>query len=90
MTIDFTDEERVWLYEGIPINSTTMSKAVPHQKLRELLDFRKDRLADWKRIQDAERESEKFKAALKRIHVEADRLTWVQARAIAYEALYGP
>ena len=36
----FTQDEIFWLYDGIPMNSSTMSKAVPHQKLRELFDFK--------------------------------------------------
>lgn len=41
MKIEFSKEESEWLYTGIPINSTTMSRAVPHIKLRELFDCRK-------------------------------------------------
>ncbi len=40
MKIEFSEEEMAWLYSGLPMNSTTMSRAVPHQKLRELLDFK--------------------------------------------------
>lgn len=35
-----TDDERKWLLEGFPINSSTAATAVPQSKLRELFQFR--------------------------------------------------
>ncbi len=38
--IKFTDEEISWFYAGLPTNSSVMMRAIPREKLRELLDFR--------------------------------------------------
>lgn len=36
--VSFSDEESNWIISGLPINSTTKAKAIPHSKLRELFD----------------------------------------------------
>lgn len=71
MKIEFTSEEIAWLFSGLPINSSVMSKAVPHSKLRELFDFKE--------------KAEQYRAALAQV-VEFSGPTY-KAHQIAREAL---
>jgi hypothetical protein len=38
--LKFSDEEIAWLYKDLPVNSTVMTKAIPHEKLRALFDMK--------------------------------------------------